>query len=81
MLSPKLQSETSIFKPGQGVGASGVYNAVHHPEHRKPHPLLMKHGETFPKCPQCDATVFLLILAAPHLSEDADFGARKPQSP
>ena len=78
MASPKLQREESIFKPGQTVGVSGVYNAVHHPEHRKSHPLLLKRGERFPRCAGCDATVFLLIYAAPYLSEDPDFSARKP---
>ena len=80
MASPKLQREESIFKPGQVVSDSGVYNAVHHPEHRKSHPLLLKRGEMFPRCPSCDATVFLLIFAAPYLSEDPDFGGRRHNS-
>jgi hypothetical protein len=62
----------SVFKSGQPVRSTGVYNVVHYPSHRMTHPIILKDGETFPKCAKCEHTVFLLILAALHFSEDAD---------
>lgn len=77
MPGPKPQRAETLCKPGQRVRQSGIYNAVHHPEHRRAHALLLKRGETFPRCSRCEFTVFLLIFAAPHFREDPDFGARK----
>ncbi len=73
----KPQRADSMFKPGQKVLESGVYNAVHHPEHRHSHSLLLRVGDAFPRCSRCESTVFLKVFTAPHFAEDPDFGARK----
>ena len=73
MTGSKPQSADSIFMPGQTAHESGVYHAVHHPEHRPAHSLLLRRGDRFPGCRRCESPVYLLIHAAPYLGEDADF--------
>jgi hypothetical protein len=69
---------THLFKPGGKVEHTGMYQAVHQPEHRKAHTVMLKRGEKFPPCAKCDHTVFLLLVAAEHISEDADLRGKRP---
>lgn len=73
MPGSKPQLADSIFKPGETARESGIYHAVHYPEHRPAHSLLLRRGDCFPGCRRCDSPVYLLIHAALWLGEDADF--------
>lgn len=72
MASSKPEVASHMFKPGSQVEQTGMYRTVHHPEHRKPHTVMLKKDEKFPACRSCDHTVFLLVMAAQHTSEDPD---------
>lgn len=63
----------SLFRPNQSVPFTGVYHAIHHPSHRPTHSVILRGGENFPKCGKCEYTVFLLVSAIPHVTEDEDF--------
>ena len=78
MPSSKAERSDHLFKPGGKVEQSGMYKAVHQPEHRKAHTVMLNRGEKFPACAKCEHTVFLLLMASEHISEDPDLGG-KPQ--
>lgn len=63
-----------VFKAGQVVRESGVYEVVHDREHRPAHDVLMHRDELFPDCDQCHSKVrFLLVRTAPYIFDDEDF--------
>ncbi len=62
------------FLSGQPVPESGIYEVIHHREHRLAHDVLMHGGDIFPPCDQCGQEVrFRLIRSAPYIFEDQDF--------
>ena len=69
----RRSSFTALYKPGQKVERSGVYNAIHQPRHRPAHHVVFREGQTFPLCRGCEHTVFLLVYCAPFAPEDPDF--------
>jgi hypothetical protein len=66
-------ANTSLFAPGEIVGISGFYTALH--RKKKPtHKLLFIEGQVFPSCNCCGKTVrFSLACSAPLIGEDPDF--------
>jgi hypothetical protein len=77
---PSSQGERSghLFEPRGKVEQTGMYQAVHQPAHREAQIVMLKRGEKFPACAKCEHTVFLLLLAAVHISEDPDLGGKRP---
>ncbi len=71
MPSSKPEQKAELFKPGDTVHP-GVYQAVDHSEHRAASTIVLKRREKFPGCRRCEHTVFLLVHAALHFSEDPD---------
>jgi len=47
----------TIFKPGQSVPQSGIYDVLHDPIHAKPHQVTCVYGEPFPPCNHCGRNV------------------------
>jgi hypothetical protein len=67
-------SSKKLYKPGQKVPQSGIYNVVH-AEHRQPHRASFKAQEQFPPCTQCsDKVTFELMLAASDQEDDGKTG-------
>ena len=56
----------AIFKPGQIVRDSGVYDSVH-PD--MPHEVTVIKGRRFPTCRHCKGITFELAHAARHVGE------------
>ena len=63
----------NLYKPGGAAPATGIYNVIHHPGHRASHSVMLRVGDTFPKCPKCEHTVFLLVTVAPYVFDDEGF--------
>jgi hypothetical protein len=67
--------EKGPFRPGEVVPATGIYGVTHY-QHRMPHEVFAKGGETFPSCRRCDTRVyFTLVRPAAHLGADPDFSS------
>jgi len=63
-----------IFKPGDTVPRSGVYDVVHDPVHSKKHQATCVYGKKFPPCNNCGHHVrFKLYLAAQHIESNQHF--------
>lgn len=65
--------ENGPFRPGEVVPVTGIYGVTHY-QHRMPHEVFAKKGDTFPVCRRCNSRVsFTLIQPAIHLGADPDF--------
>jgi hypothetical protein len=63
-----------IFKPGQTVEASGIYDVIHDPVHAKQHQVTCVYGDPFPPCNPCGHHVrFRLSVAATHVGNHEHF--------
>jgi hypothetical protein len=67
-----------VFKPGDTVPISGIYDVNHDTldgqDHTLPHQLTAIAGEIFPPCRGCQAWVrYQLSLAAEHIEEHDHF--------
>jgi hypothetical protein len=63
-----------FFQAGQPVPESGIYQVVHHEEHRPSHEAVMHRGDPFPNCDQCQEKVrFQVVHTAPYIFDDEDF--------
>jgi hypothetical protein len=57
-----------IYKPGDKVPKSGIYNVIHDVEHTEHHQVTCVIGETFPPCNHCGQHPrFTLSVAAHHI--------------
>ena len=66
--------EKKSFRPGDAVKQSGIYEVVHHMEHRAAHEVVMISGDAFPTCETCEQDVrFQLVRTAPYIFQDQDF--------
>lgn len=63
-----------LFRPGDTVRESGIYEVVHHAGHRTAHEVVMVAGDFFPTCDTCSDNVrFRLLRTAPYIFADEDF--------
>jgi hypothetical protein len=63
-----------FFQAGQIVPESGIYQVIHHEEHRPSHEAVMHRGDAFPSCDQCHEQVrFQVLHIAPYIFDDEDF--------
>lgn len=63
-----------LFKPGDTVPESGIYEVVHEGDHRQAHDAVMIHGDLFPTCETCNEQVrFRIVRTAPYIFQDQDF--------
>ena len=63
-----------VFKPGQKVPHSGIYDVIHDPAHRTKHQVTCIYNKTFPPCAGCKSGVrFKLHAKAIHIAEQETF--------
>lgn len=56
------------YKPGDIVGASGIYRVVHDKNHHEPHEVTCVYKEPFPPCNGCGKGIrYTLVRAAHHV--------------
>jgi len=76
--SEKRTPHSQLCRPGDAVRESGIYEVVHHSEHRSAHEVVMIADDHFPTCDTCmDQVRFRLIRTAPYIFSDADFEEEK----
>jgi hypothetical protein len=70
--------ESRRYKPGEPVRQSGIYEIIHHGDHRAAHDVVMIRGDHFPPCEACGEQVrFRLIRTAPYIFQDEDFSTEE----
>jgi hypothetical protein len=63
-----------VFKSGEEVRETGIYEVLHDHEHRPAHEVVMLAHNVFPACETCEARVrFRLVRTAPYIFQDEDF--------
>jgi hypothetical protein len=63
-----------VYKSGDMVRETGIYEISHDRTHREPHEVVMLAGDAFPPCETCEARVrFRLVRTAPYIFQDQDF--------
>ena len=63
-----------LFRPGDGVPESGIYEVIHDGDHRVAHDAVMIVGNQFPSCETCNERVrFRIVRTAPYIFQDEDF--------
>jgi hypothetical protein len=63
-----------VYKSGEMVRETGIYEVSHDRAHREPHEVVMLAGDAFPPCETCEARVlFRLVRTAPYIFQDQDF--------
>lgn len=63
-----------LFRPGQVVPESGIYEVIHDADHRQAHDAVMIMGNRFPSCDSCEQRVrFRIVRTAPYIFQDQDF--------
>jgi hypothetical protein len=59
-----------VFKPGDAVTVSGIYNVIHDARHKEQHQVTCVKNYRFPPCRGCDKKVrFVLDQAAVHIKD------------
>lgn len=65
---------TDIYKPGDVVPASGIYQVTHDPRHAQEHEVTCVKDEVFPPCNGCGHHPrFVLLRAAHHIRRHEHF--------
>jgi len=64
---------TEVYKPGDKVPKSGIYDVVHDPEHVEKHQVTCIMGKVFPPCHGCSHPRFTLWRAAHHIENHEQF--------
>jgi hypothetical protein len=73
-------SEGLIFKAGEVVKESGIYEAIHEASHRDPHEVVMIEANLFPPCDTCcERVCFRMVRTAPYIFTDQDFEKPGPR--
>ena len=68
------QPHGRIFRPGDIIGESGIYEVIHDQAHRTAHEVVMISKDPFPACDTClDRVRFRLVRTAPYIFQDLDF--------
>jgi hypothetical protein len=66
-----------LYKPGDAVPESGIYEVIHDADHRQAHDAVMIVGNTFPTCETCETCEarvrFRIVRTAPYIFQDQDF--------
>jgi hypothetical protein len=63
-----------VYKSGEMVRETGIYEVFHDRAHREPHEVVMLAGDAFPPCETCQVRVrFRLVRTAPYIFQDQDF--------
>lgn len=63
-----------IFKPGDEVRRSGIYQVIHADQHAKAHEVTCVYSDRFPPCRDCKQEVrFVLMRAAQHVTSHEYF--------
>jgi hypothetical protein len=63
-----------IYKSGEMVRETGIYEVIHDRAHRAAHEVVMLAGDAFPPCETCELRVrFRLVRTAPYIFQDEDF--------
>ncbi|PYT71297.1 MAG: hypothetical protein DMG41_29620 [Acidobacteria bacterium] len=63
-----------IFKPGDEVSRSGIYQVIHANQHAKPHEVTCVYSDRFPPCRDCRQDVrFVLMRGAQHVASHEHF--------
>ena len=76
-----MDNNNDVFKPGEKVPASGIYDVIHDKldgdDHAHAHQVTAKSGTVFPPCRGCQGSVrFRLHHAAEHLDTHDHFNSR-----
>jgi hypothetical protein len=70
----KRGRHSQLYRPGDSVLESGIYEVVHDAEHRSAHEVVMITNDHFPTCDTClDRVRFRLVRTAPYIFSDEDF--------
>ena len=77
-LGTTVVRNAELFKPGDTVPTSGIYEAIHDKldgdDHAQPHPVIAASGERFPPCRVCLGQArFRLLQAADFVDADNHF--------
>ncbi len=68
------QPHGRLFRPGDVIRESGIYEVIHDQAHRTSHEVVMISKDLFPTCDSCDDRVrFRLVRTAPYIFQDLDF--------
>ncbi len=63
-----------LYRAGDPVKQSGIYEAIHEGAHRPVHDVVMIAADLFPPCDTCSDRVRLrLVRTAPYIFTDEDF--------
>ena len=62
-----------VFKSGDRVQNSGIYQVIHDPAHHEPHEVTVLYGKRFPHCRACEYTRFMLVRGAENVETDGNF--------
>lgn len=65
-------SGEKTFHAGQNVPQTSLYRVFHY-QHRMPHEVLMRQGESFPACNKCGERVSFRLSNTEPLACDYDF--------
>jgi hypothetical protein len=66
--------EGKVFKAGETVRETGIYEVLHEGAHRTAHEVVLLAADAFPPCETCSTSVrFRLLRAAPYIFQDEDF--------
>jgi hypothetical protein len=63
-----------VFKPGDKVQSSGIYQVTHDNRHASEHEVTCVYGKIFPPCKGCgNHPRFKLVRAAQHIESNEHF--------
>jgi len=62
-----------VFKPGDMVETSGIYEVEHDTGHAQRHEVTCVYGKRFPPCRTCRHPRFKLVRAAQHIEQNEHF--------
>ena len=64
----QLSTAKKQFRCGEKIVESGIYRVIHH-KHRLPHEVTLLRDQLFPKCVNCDDSVYFeLVRCAPDIA-------------
>ena len=63
----------AVYKPGDKVPASGIYQVIHDTVHKAEHEVTAVIGEHFPPCNHCGPHPRFTLLRAAHHINNHDF--------
>lgn len=67
-------SHGPLFRPGDPILESGIYEVIHDKAHRSAHEVVLISRDRFPSCDTCLERVrFKLVRTAPYIFQDTDF--------